>query len=141
MLHRVSGDMFAQEYDFLVITVNCVGVPGKGLALTWAKHEPALAARYKAMCARGALAPGSIVSFDGYILAATKDHWRNPSELAWVRAALAELRSFLCAQTEPVTVALPPLGAGLGGLSRRDVTRLVERTFDNDDDYDVYYFA
>ena len=56
------------------------------------------------------LGPRWIVNFP------TKQHWRDPSRLAWVQTGLQDLRRFLLVQ-QVQSVALPALGAGLGGLS------------------------
>jgi O-acetyl-ADP-ribose deacetylase (regulator of RNase III) len=45
----------------------------------------------------------------------TKDHWKAPSRLEWVEAGLQDLKCVLQAR-QIKSIAIPPLGAGNGGL-------------------------
>ena len=47
---RGEGDLFNCGADVITIPVNCVGVPGKGLAKQFATRYPHAAAVYKDMC-------------------------------------------------------------------------------------------
>ena len=55
------------------------------------------------------LGPRWIINFP------TKQHWRDPSKLEWISQGLADLRKVL-AEKQISSVAIPPLGCGLGGL-------------------------
>jgi len=55
----------------------------------------------------------------------TKQHWRAPSRLAWVVEGLHDLRRFLV-DHQVKSIAIPPLGAGNGGLEWADVRQQVE---------------
>ena len=54
----------------------------------------------------------------------TKDHWRNPSLLAHVEEGLRELASAIQHHGIP-SIAVPPLGCGLGGLDWHTVRPLI----------------
>lgn len=58
------------------------------------------------------------------ILLATKNHWRQPSEISWVDQGLRNLRYWLLEHsvTDP---AVPALGAGLGQLAWPSVFELI----------------
>jgi O-acetyl-ADP-ribose deacetylase (regulator of RNase III) len=128
-----QGDLLEADVQALVNAVNTVGVMGKGLALAFKQRLPANFQAYAAACQRGEvqtgrmfitetpalLGPRWIVNFP------TKQHWRDPSQLAWVQSGLQELRRFLLAQ-QVASVALPALGAGLGGLSWPTVRAEIE---------------
>jgi O-acetyl-ADP-ribose deacetylase (regulator of RNase III) len=50
----------------------------------------------------------------------TKQHWRAPSQLSWVEEGLQDLRRFLL-ENQIKSIAIPPLGAGHGGLDWAEV--------------------
>ena len=57
MLHYVTGDMFQPTYDAIVNTVNCVGVMGKGLALSFKQKYPDNFLAYRQFCFQHKLKP------------------------------------------------------------------------------------
>ena len=145
MLSIVSGDLLTLPQHYIkVVTVNCVGVLGAGIAKQFAAIEPHAAARYRHICATGKLRPGNVIFETGnegsYYLAATKDHWRNPSQLAWVESAMLAIRRHVHnSPISQVPIAMPPLGAGLGGLNGLDVLNIARSIFTNDPRIHVYY--
>ncbi len=124
MITYCQGNLLNADVDALVNAVNTVGVMGKGIALAFKQRFPANYQAYAAACQRGEvqtgrmfitetpalLGPRWIVNFP------TKQHWRDPSRLEWVRSGLQDLRRFLL-DVHVASVALPALGSGLGGLS------------------------
>jgi len=77
----LRGDLFAAPVDCLINPVNCVGVMGKGLALQFKLHYPAMFASYQEACRAGRLRPGGLHIWpepDGtrIINFPTKRHWR-----------------------------------------------------------------
>lgn len=56
----------------------------------------------------------------------TKKHWRDPSHLEYVTAGLSPLVDEVRARGIR-SIAVPPLGCGLGGLAWSDVEPLIER--------------
>jgi hypothetical protein len=103
-----------------VIPVNCVGAPGKGLALAWAKKDPAASDLYKEMCWAGSFQPGVVKPLmqSRWLLAATKKHWRDLSRQEWVVACLWEV--FAYAHHNPAwEIAMPALGCGCGKLNEQ----------------------
>lgn len=128
------GDLLAADVDALVNTVNTVGVMGKGLALQIKQAFPDAFAAYARACKAGevqvgrmhvvrrAAPPRFIINFP------TKQHWRQPSQLAYVRDGLRDL----VAQVRALgitSIAVPPLGCGLGGLAWSDVEPLIIAAF------------
>ena len=123
------GDIFASGAHALVNPVNCVGVMGAGLAKQFRDRHPAMFADYQAQCRAGLYQPGMprIWRCDGQPLIVnfpTKGHWRDPSQLQWIRAGLAILADLL--RVDDIgSIAVPPLGCGLGGLRWPDVRALI----------------
>jgi hypothetical protein len=56
----------------------------------------------------------------------TKQHWRSPSRMEWVTEGLQDLRRFLL-DNNVQSIAIPPLGAGNGGLDWPKVREQIER--------------
>lgn len=59
------------------------------------------------------------------ILFPTKDHWRHPSRLEWIKNGLGALQK-AAAVLELQSVAIPALGCGLGGLSWEKIRPVLE---------------
>lgn len=119
------GDLFASNAQTLVNTVNCVGVMGKGVALEFKNRFSDMYEDYAARCAAGKvrlgepylfrrLLPPNILNFP------TKDHWRSVSRLSDIVAGLEYLERH-CRDWEIMSLAVPPLGCGNGGLEWRVV--------------------
>ena len=126
VIRFVSGDLFAGNYDAIVNTVNCVGVMGKGIALQFKQRYPQNFLQYREACGKGRLTPGGlfVTHDDGcpWILnMATKNHWRYPSRLDWIRTGAWNLATFLAKHPEIHTVGMPKPGCANGGLSWEDV--------------------
>ena len=125
-----KGNMFREEADVYVNPVNCVGVMGKGLALSFKLLYPKMFKAYVRACNTGWLKPGRLHVYrleDGKIIInfPTKRHWRQPSNLADVEAGLKQLKKLLKVLDDPRT-ALPALGCGNGGLGWEYVRKLTE---------------
>lgn len=133
------ADLLESGADAVVLPVNCVGVPGKGLALAAAKRWPDWAAAYRADCRAGGMKPGRVYCTLGrgsalppphaILSFTTKDHWRDPSQVAWIEGGLRCLAAFCrgWSSRTPRTVAVPALGCGLGELAWDDVRPLAEK--------------
>lgn len=128
-------NIFDSKADVLVCPVNCEGVMGAGLALSFCKHFPAWAPMMRRQSAK--LRPGSIAHVMELIqenprviaLFPTKDRWRDPSKLEYVETGLPKLVSFMN-KYDFKSVAMPRLGCGCGGLSWSDVKPLIQGAFD-----------
>jgi hypothetical protein len=68
----------------------------------------------------------------------TKQHWRSPSRMEWVVDGLQDLRRFLVKE-QVKSVAIPPLGAGNGGLDWAEVRPQIEAAL-GDLDIEVMVF-
>ena len=127
-----QGDLLRADADALVNTVNCVGVMGKGIALQFKRQYPDMFDAYKRACERGEVQVGrmwvwetGLLDVPRYIINfPTKKHWKGGSQLPWIKAGLADLRRVI-ADLGIRSVALPPLGAGNGGLNWADVEPLI----------------
>ncbi len=128
MIEFKTGNILAENAEALVNTVNCVGVMGRGMALQFKKAFPENFKSYAAACKQGEVQPGRMFVFDTgeltyprYIINfPTKRHWRGKSRLEDIDAGLAALAEEIRARNI-TSIAVPPLGSGLGGLDWADV--------------------
>ena len=131
-----TGDMFDEPTEAIVNTVNCVGVMGRGIALQFKNAYPDNFKAYAAACRKEQVQPGQMFVFEtGALLPPryivnfpTKRHWREPSDIGDISQGLAWVREN---QHRFVSLALPALGCGLGGLAWADVRERIERHLGN----------
>ncbi len=133
MLNFLQGNLLEANAEALVNTVNTVGVSGKGIALMFKEAFPENFRAYVAECKAGRLAAGGVFVTERHdmlgprfiINFATKQHWRHPSRLPWIERGLVALKHEIEAH-DIRSIAIPPLGAGNGGLNWGDVKPLIE---------------
>lgn len=143
----IQGDMFFSYAQTLTISVNTVGIMGKGLA-SRAKHQfPDMYVQYETACKNNKIKAGkpwiykreilmdeeladnsaSLENPNGlrwFLLFPTKRHWKDPSRLQDIEQGLAWLLKNY--QKEGITsLSLPALGCGLGQLSWQQVGPLM----------------
>jgi O-acetyl-ADP-ribose deacetylase (regulator of RNase III) len=134
MIEYKTGNILEEEAEALVNTVNCVGFMGRGIALQFKKAWPENFKAYAAACRRQEVQPGRMFVFETgqltnprYIINfPTKRHWRGKSRMEDIEAGLEALVGEI-RQRGIRSVALPPLGAGLGGLKWAEVRARIER--------------
>ncbi len=135
MIIEGQGSLLEAQADALVNTVNTVGVMGKGVALQFKQAFPANFTEYEKACRKGQVELGRMfVTHTGkfqprlIVNFPTKKHWKNNSQLADIRTGLEDLVRIV--KEEKVgSIALPPLGCGLGGLRWEEVRPLIEEAF------------
>lgn len=138
--------MFETSADVRINTVNCVGVMGAGVALAFKKEYPEMFKEYREECNQGNVRPGNPHVWTDYRLEGnttiinfpTKDDWRQPSKYEYIEAGLEWLRSFLQKKGK-VSVTLPALGCGHGGLDWGRVRELIS-DYLKDLDAEVFVF-
>ena len=131
MIRFTHGDIFAQPAEALVNPVNCVGVAGAGLALQFKRRHPDAFRAYRRACAHSRLRPGRMFMFDTgrdrprwIVHFPTKRHWRDRSVIGDIEAGLRGLVATLASHGIR-SIAIPPIGCGLGGLEWRAVRSLM----------------
>ncbi|HOX03629.1 MAG TPA: macro domain-containing protein [Candidatus Paceibacterota bacterium] len=129
-----QGNLLEAPVEAVVNTVNTVGVMGKGIALMFKERFPENFKKYAAACAAGQVRVGEMFVTSGVELGGprwiinfpTKQHWRQPTKLEWVRDGLAALKEVIRAKGIK-SIALPPLGCGNGGLNWAVVRPVIEQ--------------
>lgn len=135
-----GSNIFESLARVYVNPVNCLGISGKGLAKEYKTRYPEIVKLYEDHCKTKGMEPGTIFTVDTRLMAkmsyivflATKDNWRNPSKIEYVRDGLIELRQFMEKKKE-YSVAIPALGAGLGQLTWNEVRREIYEQFEGFD--------
>lgn len=133
MIQYTHGDILKADVEAIVNTVNCVGVMGRGIALQFRKAWPDNFEAYKKVCDAGELKPGSLNVFATGQLAnprfivnfPTKRHWRGASRMEDIESGLVTLKQWI-QENQIQSIAIPPLGAGLGGLDWVEVKASIE---------------
>jgi O-acetyl-ADP-ribose deacetylase (regulator of RNase III) len=146
VIEYTTGDILETDADALVNTVNCVGVMGRGIALQFKHAYPANFKEYAAACKRGDVEPGRMLVHDTGQLRPrwivnfpTKRHWRERSRLEDIRSGMVALIDEIRAR-DIRSIAIPPLGSGLGGLDWAVVRRVIEDGLTAIPDVDVLVF-
>ncbi|NWF93475.1 MAG: macro domain-containing protein [Syntrophaceae bacterium] len=137
MIEYKTGNILQEDVEALVNTVNCVGFMGRGIALQFKKAWPENFKAYAAACRRNEVQPGKMFVFETGRLTSpryiinfpTKRHWRGKSRLedieAGLRALVEEIR-----KRNISSIALPPLGSGLGGLAWSEVRQRIKQALE-----------
>jgi O-acetyl-ADP-ribose deacetylase (regulator of RNase III) len=143
----IDGDMFFSTMQTLTISVNVVGVMGKGLASRAKYQFPDVYVEYQEACTKKKLQMGKPYLYKRessmdreladdpelletpnsnkwFLLFATKDHWRNDSDIEGIEKGLAWLvKNYKVSGIK--SLAMPALGCGLGNLEWKDVGPLM----------------
>jgi O-acetyl-ADP-ribose deacetylase (regulator of RNase III) len=135
MIEYVVGNILDSPFPVLVNTVNTVGIMGKGIALQFKKAYPNNFRAYSQACKDGNVAIGKLfISKDNNLVTGekliinfpTKTDWRKPSEYSYIEAGLKDLMKIINAN-DIKEIAMPPLGAGNGGLDWERVKKIIEK--------------
>lgn len=142
MIRYIEGDLFNSPAQVLVNTVNTVGVMDKGIALEFKKRYPDMFRRYREICEKRKLRPGTLMLCyepDHWVLLfPTKEHWRNPSRIEYIEAGLAKFRRTY-AEKGITSAVFPRLGCGNGELDWTDVQPVMEKYL-KDLPIDIYIY-
>ena len=147
MIEFRTGDLLKADAEALVNTVNCVGIMGRGIALQFKNDFPENFKAYEAACKREEVQPGKMFVFETGTLTnpkfiinfPTKRHWRGKSRLedidSGLKALVEEIR-----HRGIRSIAIPPLGSGLGGLNWADVRPRIETALRSIENLDVIVY-
>ena len=147
MIEFKTGDILRADVEALVNTVNCVGIMGRGIALQFKNDFPDNFKAYEAACARDEVQPGRMFVFETHTLTnpkfiinfPTKRHWRGKSRIEDIefglKALVGEIRN-----RGIRSIAIPPLGSGLGGLNWAEVRPRIEAALRGINDLNVVVY-
>lgn len=133
MIEYKTGNIFTEDVDALVNSVNCVGFMGRGIALQFKHAFPENFEAYADACKRKEVQPGRMFVYETENLTGpryivnfpTKRHWRGKSRMEDIESGLDALAREI-EDRKIRSIALPPLGSGLGRLEWADVRSRIE---------------
>ena len=133
MIEYRHGDILHADTEAIINTVNCVGVMGRGIALQFKNAYPDNFKAYVKACKAEQVKPGAMFVFETQQLTGpryiinfpTKRHWKGKSRIEDIVAGLEDLVRVI-EDYNIRSIAIPPLGSGLGGLEWQDVKPLIE---------------
>ena len=140
-LNIANGDMFFSTLQTLTVSVNTVGIMGKGLASRAKYQFPDVYVQYQDLCRKKSLQLGKpalykrdsdlvtndypdVVDGKWFLLFPTKDHWKNDSRIEPIEEGLRWLLDNY-KKLGIESLAIPALGCGLGNLSWGEVGPLM----------------
>ncbi len=147
MITYTTGNLLEADVEALVNTVNTVGIMGKGIALMFKERFPKNMREYAEACKSNEVQTGKmfITSTDELIGVRwiinfpTKQHWRAKSQMSWIEEGLQDLRRFII-ENSIESIAIPPLGAGNGGLNWYQVKPKIEQVLGDLKDVDIIVY-
>lgn len=113
IVFEAKRDVFTQDAQVVVCTVNLVGVMGAGVAKGYKSRFPDAFTNYRRACYNNRFKIGMLLAQNlpnGQIglCFPTKKHWKNGSELPWIEAGLIKFREW-CISHQIKSVALTHL--------------------------------
>lgn len=132
MIEFKVGNILNEHVDAVVNTVNCVGIMGRGIAAQFKRLYPTNFTIYERACKHGEVQPGHMFTVEVsqtvlphlVINFPTKRHWKAKSKVDDIQAGLADLSREITTR-DLKSLAIPPLGCGLGGLDWNVVRPLI----------------
>ena len=125
---ELTGNIFSSGAEVVVITVNCEGVMGAGIALDAKNRWPEIYDLYSKRCELNNFHIGDIMWTNSdsrkVALFPSKKLWRAPSKLSYLSDGLDTLRTDID-QLSITSIALPHLGCSNGGLTWSEVKPLI----------------
>lgn len=138
MIQFKIGNLLDSNAQALVNTVNTDGIMGKGIALQFKNQFPNNYKEYVKACKEGAISIGKLFIYEEDTLLngkkiiinfPTKTTWRKPSEYSYIEMGLKDL-VVIIKKYNIKSIAIPPLGAGNGGLDWNIVKELLLKHLD-----------
>ncbi len=136
------GDIFSiQGVKNYAHGCNCSGAMGKGIALQFKLRYPEMYKIYKQKCAKKEFELGDVFEYHyggGYIFnLGTQKSWRTKARIDAIDKSLNKML-LLAAENGVDKIALPKIGAGLGGLEWKLVRKVIEQTSNRYPDIELF---
>ena len=138
MIEYKNGDILREDVEAIVNTVNCVGIMGRGLALQFKNKFTQNFKEYQLACTNKEVQlgkmfvhqTGQLINPKYIINFPTKGHWKQNSKIEDISNGLDDLIAVI-EKYSIKSIAIPPLGSGLGGLDWNQVKKLIEEKLKN----------
>jgi len=137
-----QGNIFSlQDIPNYAHGCNCAGAMGKGIALQFKEKFPQMYIEYKNLCKKGLFPLGDIYVYNygnGTIFnLGTQTTWKTNANLNAVESSLIKMLSY-AHQNNICKIALPKIGAGLGGLNWDDIKFIIDKVAENYPNIDLF---
>lgn len=147
MIEYKLGNILRENAEALVNTVNCMGVMGRGIALQFKNAFPENFKAYLKACKESEVKPSKMFVFETgqltnprYIINfPTKRHWRGKSRIDDIETGLTALVDTI-QKYNIRSIAIPPLGSGLGGLDWSIVKSRIEEALQSLSDVHIFIY-
>ena len=138
-LEFVTGDIFRNRFNASALAqgCNCKGSMGAGIAVGFKERYPAMFEEYRRRCKSKPreFNPGDVFLWQEtgkpsvFNLATQEDYWRSRATYAAIEEVLSGMRAE--ADKERIlSIAMPRIGAGYGGLSWKKCRAIVGNVFE-----------
>ena len=144
-IKEINGNIFNTSCEYIVNTVNCLGVMGKGIAYEFKLRHPDMFEQYKKHCQEGSIRPGVLYPWTKttpkILNFPTKYDWKEPSKIEYLQLGLKKFSNFYN-KMEISSIAFPLLGTDAGGLDIKDVLELMKKHLNplNNLHVEIYHF-
>jgi O-acetyl-ADP-ribose deacetylase (regulator of RNase III) len=137
-IEYVSGDLFANRYNAEALShgCNCKGAMGAGVAKGFRERYPEMYEEYRKRCKAD---PREFNRGDSFLwkaddkpsvfnLGTQEDYWHNRASYEAIEQSL-ETMKHQADEEGILSIAMPRIGAGYGGLSWKKVRPIIEQVF------------
>ena len=126
----LDGDIFSTKgLNAYAHGCNCAGAMGKGIAVSFKERWQKMYLEYRNQCLEGEFKVGDVFVWeeDGNIVfnLGTQKTWRTKATLEAIRSSVLEMLQ-IAERKSIKAIAMPRVGAGLGGLNWDEVKNILE---------------
>lgn len=133
MIVYKTGDLFTTTKTVIGHGVNCKGAMGSGIAVAVKNLFPENYQAYHNICVKQMLKPGMVYPYreKGKVILniATQNKTGRDAHLDWVAIGMWKALGY-CEDRNFDGLAIPRIGAGIGGLDWPDVHSLLQEIFE-----------
>jgi len=124
------GDIFRErDVQALAHGCNCAGAMGKGIAKQFKQRWPKMYQAYKERCKQGLFNLGDVFVWEAEDITifnlGTQKTWKTKANINAIETSFKKMLDI--AEEKGITkILMPRIGAGLGGMDWKEVTRTIE---------------
>ena len=124
------GDIFALDnITNYAHGCNCAGAMGKGIAVQFKEKFPEMYLEYKQLCKNRQFTLGDVYTYKNKNITVfnlgTQATWKTKASISAIGISISKMLTY-ATENNISKIALPKIGAGLGGLNWKDVKQVIE---------------
>lgn len=141
MIEDKKGNIFTTDCDYIVNTVNCVGVMGVGIAYEFRLRYPEMYEQYKILCEKNEIFPGKLWIYKSekqknVLNFPTKLDWKYPTKEEYLEMGLEKFVDTY-AEKKIKSIAFPLLGGAHGKLTPEKSLSIMQKYLKNLEDIKI----